>query len=68
MKIKKIIHKDGSVSFVTDGIEIIKNKEDRKDQKIIEIEAKSVEEETRKEKDKNGKFQFKKMLTDKDKK
>jgi hypothetical protein len=55
MKIKQIIHSDGSSSFISEGLTIIKNKEDRTKQKHIEMEIPSVIEAMKIHKEKQKK-------------
>lgn len=46
MKIKKVTHADGSVSYVTGNIEIVKNKENKEQQQVTEIESDTIEAAT----------------------
>jgi len=41
MKIRRIEHKDGSFSFMGEGITIIKGKEEKKEQTITEVDFES---------------------------
>lgn len=42
MKVKKIIHADGSISYTSKGISIVKNKEEKSEQIVVEFDGTSV--------------------------
>ena len=42
MRIKRITHKDGTTSYTSSNVTIVKNKEAQEEQKIVEIEAESA--------------------------
>ena len=53
MKVKKIIHTDGSVSYTSQNISIVKNKEEKSEQIVVEFDDTSVLEAA-KEGEQNG--------------
>lgn len=50
MKVQRIEHKDGSFSYADKGITILKNKEEKEDQVITEVDVDSSEKAFKQEK------------------
>jgi hypothetical protein len=44
MRIKKIIHADGSVSYASKSISVVKNKENPDEQTVTEVQSEAIPE------------------------